>query len=363
MKITKATKKYEAWLDERLTIVGADLALKHQRMASSAFPFFRSTFYRWMQLWPDLCPDLLRAPELLAVGDLHVENFGTWRDAEGRLTWGVNDFDEAYPLPYTNDLVRLATSALLAIAENHLSLTRKNACDALLGGYRDAIAAGGAPIVLGEHHLWLRELAQGDLRDPAAYWKKLTDLPTYKGKLPKSASKALEALLPEPNGSDYRIVHRIAGLGSLGRQRFVALADWRGAKIAREAKALAPSACLWASGGRGSEKIHCEEILRSAIRSPDPFVHLRGKWIVRRLAPDCSRIELSQLPKKRDEYRLLREMGRETANVHLGTPKARKAIQRDLRARPAKWLHKASDAMLEATLTDWKNWKTRAAKS
>src|SRR5260370_32652719 len=48
--------------------------------------------------------------EVLAVGDLHVENFGTWRDAEGRLTWGVNDFDEAYPLPYTIDLARLATS-------------------------------------------------------------------------------------------------------------------------------------------------------------------------------------------------------------------------------------------------------------
>jgi len=32
---------------------------------------------------------------VLAVGDLHVENFGTWRDAEGRLIWGVNDFDES----------------------------------------------------------------------------------------------------------------------------------------------------------------------------------------------------------------------------------------------------------------------------
>jgi len=36
---------------------------------------------------------------VLAVGDLHVENFGTWRDAEGRLIWGVNDFDEAWRLP------------------------------------------------------------------------------------------------------------------------------------------------------------------------------------------------------------------------------------------------------------------------
>ena len=35
--------------------------------------------------------------------------YGTWRDTEGRLVWGINDFDEAYPSPYTNDLVRLAS--------------------------------------------------------------------------------------------------------------------------------------------------------------------------------------------------------------------------------------------------------------
>jgi len=44
---------------------------------------------------------------VLAVGDLDLENFGTWCDSLGRLAWGINDFDEAFPLPYTHDLVRL----------------------------------------------------------------------------------------------------------------------------------------------------------------------------------------------------------------------------------------------------------------
>ena len=57
---------------------------------------------------------------MLAVGDMHVENFGTWRDAEGRLVWGVNDFDEAAKMPYTIDLVRLAASAMLAGGAGHL---------------------------------------------------------------------------------------------------------------------------------------------------------------------------------------------------------------------------------------------------
>jgi len=55
--------------------------------AAALFPFFRATFYRWVQVWPEVCPDLDRVPHLLSIGDLHVENFGTWRDIDGRLVW------------------------------------------------------------------------------------------------------------------------------------------------------------------------------------------------------------------------------------------------------------------------------------
>src|SRR5438445_5345090 len=105
-------------------------------MAGGVFPFLRATFYRWMQRWPEVCPELAKAPAVLAVGDLHVENFGTWRDIEGRLIWGVNDFDEAYPMAYTNDLVRLAVSAHLAARTAHLAVKTEDACDVILDGYR-----------------------------------------------------------------------------------------------------------------------------------------------------------------------------------------------------------------------------------
>ena len=92
MNIQTATQNYEAWLGERTTLVKADLEFKHAQMATGVFPFLRSTFYRWAQVYPEVCPELAKAPAVLAVGDLHIENFGTWRDAEGRLIWGVNDF-------------------------------------------------------------------------------------------------------------------------------------------------------------------------------------------------------------------------------------------------------------------------------
>src|SRR5580692_480965 len=120
MKIHRATEKYEAWLGERIPLVHADLKRKHALMKEGAFPFMRATFYRWAQTWPDVSPETFKAPVALAVGDLHVENFGTWRDVEGRLIWGINDFDELAWMPYTCDLVRLATSALLEISVDHL---------------------------------------------------------------------------------------------------------------------------------------------------------------------------------------------------------------------------------------------------
>jgi len=163
-------------------------------------------------------------------------------------------------------------------------------------------------------------------------------------------------MLPEA-GLKYRVSHRVAGLGSLGRERYLALTEFRGGKIAREAKALAPSACVWATKSRGGASIHYQEILDCSIRDQDPFVRLKGRWIVRRLAPDCSRVELSQLPKQRDEYKLLQCMGFETANVHLGTAKTARMIAQDLRHRNEHWLHEAAANMVKATLKDWQAWR------
>ena len=356
MNIQQATEQYEAWLTSRLPLIPADLELKHQRMAESPFMFLRATFYRWVQSWPEVCPDLATAPVILGVGDLHVENFGTWRDTEGRLIWGINDFDEAYPMPYTNDLVRLATSALLAARENHLTLDSNDACAAILGGYQATMTQGGRPFVLAEEHRWLREAATGNLRDPVAFWEKLDNLPVLAETVASEVIAALEQWLPE-KGLPYKVVHRIAGLGSLGRQRFVVLGEWRGGKIAREAKALAVSACLWEKEAEPGGEILYQKILGTSVRMLDPWVQICGSWIVRRLAPDCSRVELAALPKDRDELKLLHAMGQETANVHAGDGQAKAAILADLQKRHSQWLGNAAEAMAAATQEDWKQWR------
>jgi uncharacterized protein (DUF2252 family) len=326
-------------------------------MTLGLFPFLRATFYRWAQIWREAARDAAVAPSLLAVGDLHVENFGTWRDIEGRLIWGINDFDEVYTMPYTIDLVRLATSAHVATAEEHLTIRPRDASDAILEGYRDALKEGGRPFVLAENHRWLRKIALNRLRDATLFWQKLERLPKSQAQLPRNIESELRNLLPDQSLRCEK-KRRIAGLGSLGHTRVMLLGRWHGCYVAREAKQLTPSACVWARGNRAEgQRTRYGKILDHAVRVPDPFVRPYDGWLLRRLAPDCSRVELASLPAIRDEERLLYSMGWETANIHFGTQRAIPAIKRDLAKRSGNWLHKAAKAMHRATERDWREWK------
>jgi Uncharacterized protein conserved in bacteria (DUF2252) len=356
MNIVKATRKFEEWLSRHTQVLKDDIALKHQEMASAAFPFLRATFYRWAQAWPEICDQLAKAPSVLAVGDLHIENFGTWRDAEGRLIWGVNDFDEAAEMPYTNDLIRLAASSLLAIEAGKLALKAKPACDAILEGYEESLSGPGRPFILEENHGWLRNLASSELRDPAHFWKKMDSLQPPREAIPLSARAALEHLLPGQD-LDYRVVRRVSGLGSLGRVRLVALTDWHGGRIAREAKALVASAVFWQHDSQRPPEIMCQVIASQAARCPDPFFQIRDRWILRRLSPHCCRIELSDLPKQRDELRLLHAMGWETANIHQGSGKAVKQVRRHWKSLKRNWLASAAEDMARSVMEDWKAWR------
>jgi hypothetical protein len=352
--IVAATRSYEAWIARQVPLVRADITFKHEQMALAAFPFLRATFYRWVQQWEVCCPELATTPRVLAVGDLHTENFGTWRDDEGRLIWGINDFDEAFPLPYSIDLVRLATSARLAIDAGSLQITAHEACLAILAGYSEGINSEGKPFVLAEDHPVLRSEADSELRDPVTFWQRMSSLPTQRRPPERAVAllrKALRAAEPP------RYVARRAGLGSLGHPRVVAIAEHRGGLVAREAKALVGSAASWAADPAVVPKIRYETIVDEAVRCSDPFLDVRDRWVVRRLAPDCSRIEFT-VTTRENQPKLLHSMGYETANVHLGSGRRRvAAVRDDLGNRKRDWLKLASQVMERATLADQEAWR------
>jgi Uncharacterized protein conserved in bacteria (DUF2252) len=359
MNIVEATKSYESWLAAQTRLWPEDLAFKHQRMREDLFAFLRATYYRWAQLWPKLCPECADDTNVLAVGDLHVENFGTWRDVDGRLVWGINDFDECHSLPFTHDLVRLGVSARLAIGAGELALAPKAAAAAILDGYHACLAAGGRPFILADENTPLRSMARDRLNAPEKFWKKLQSYPPVRGTVPADIIKAIRELLPDRNIS-LKFLHRVAGMGSLGKQRYTAVGEWFGGQIAREAKVLSVSACRWAEGGSGKAVINYKRILHIAVRCPDPLVVVHDRWLLRRLSPDCFKILLSGLPKMRNETELLFSMGWESANIHLGSIKPAK-LAACLKRKPRSWLHHAGKAMLDQTVSDWKDWRRQTA--
>jgi Uncharacterized protein conserved in bacteria (DUF2252) len=356
MDIRQATKSYEAWMRECTKVVESELTWKHAQMRTNVFMFFRGTYYRWVQLWPEVCKELRHAPKLLSVGDLHVGSYGTWRDSEGRLCWGVDDFDDSYPLPYTSDLVWLAASVKMVMDSQDLTIKFRAGCDAILEGYETSLKEGGCPFVLAEHEKNLEGLGMEAIKPPQDFWKTLLREPIVSQRqIPPDARKALEKTLPPKVA--YKAVRRKAGMGSLGQLRIVVIAVHEGGYVAREAKATVPSASAWKEGKRGHGERYYEKTIASAVRSHDPYQTIFGNWLIRRLSPDSNPIEIDDLPKERDEYALLHAMGKEAANVHLGTRKQIKRVLKDLHGREKNWLRRAGKEMAKVTEKEWKQYK------
>jgi uncharacterized protein (DUF2252 family) len=411
MDIVKSAHRYETWLRAQRDgdFDEDDLAEKHQKMADGAFQHLRATYWRWAETILDICPALKNGPDVLAVGDIHVENFGTWRDAEGRLVWGVNDFDEAARMPYAIDLVRLAASAVLAVAQIKLKgVTPDLICARILQGYRDGMEAETPkPFVLDrDRHPdinTMRNLFVVTDKEREKFWKKLDaakiaaameefrkggERPKVRPaeKLPARHEKVLNRARPDSR-VDFTVYARTAGTGSLGRPRFVGVGEWQGEWIVRETKAMVPSG--WVLAHHGSHNLRCEEIATGRFRSPDRSYQLRGHVLVRRLSPNDFKIELKEEDKKSDKNKdakkpkgkqkkpaadqqqdnhktiapeellsgdRLKSMGYDLAAIHRGTRHRRSAILHDLAAQPEGWLAKAVDAAAKQVIADFGAW-------
>jgi len=85
--------------------------LKLGRMAASPFGFFRGAA---SLMAADLASASDTGLETQICGDAHVRNLGAYAAPNGRLVFGINDFDETVRGPFEWDLKRLATSLVLA---------------------------------------------------------------------------------------------------------------------------------------------------------------------------------------------------------------------------------------------------------
>ena len=390
MDIVASVARYEKWLEKALEgdVNREDVEEKHKKMAAGPFPFLRGTYWRWAETIydPKVCPELKRAPQVLSVGDIHVENFGTWRDMDGRLIWGVNDFDEAAVMPYLHDIVRLATSAVLADVPG---ITMETICKRILEGYEAGIARP-IPYILDRRHKKLRAVAIVSESDRKDFWTKFDPeqirlgLEKEEAKKPEQRKrpkvrpasfmlpkyqKALDAAKPSET-IEFDYYERTAGTGSLGRRRYFGVGEWLGDLVIREAKAIVLSGWHYARRTRGEPC--CELIATGTFRAPDPFYRLDGNVLLRRLSPNDFKIETepknkkAKADKQQESHRLVKRsavindealhaMGRDIAAIHRATDTRNKIVE-DFRTHETTWLLDAVRRAQARVEKDWHTW-------
>ncbi|WP_395397469.1 DUF2252 family protein [Novosphingobium sp. BL-8A] len=334
--IAVSLNQFESWMRDKLgdEIVESDLDEKHRKMRKGPFPFLRATYWRWAEGILEVCPELADAPTVLAIGDTHLENFGTWRDAEGRLVWGANDFDEAANMPYALDLVRLGASALLA---RPAEVGASELCDALVEGYIDGLDEP-KPVVLEKDYAWLRSALVLSESERADFWGKFDrdDEP-----IPVRFAHALGQALPKDVGHLRRFA-RSSGTGSLGKPRFVANASWQGGPVLREAKAVLQSSWCRAHDP-AADAILAGVIADGPFRARDPHYAVLDGVVVRRLSPNSRKIEAKDASETLLSSRMVKLMGKEVANCHGTDPGRLNAVREDLGRRGRGWLKAAAE--------------------
>lgn len=123
---------------------------KYSKLADDAFSFFRGTCHLF---YHDLPSNLTirTVPNVWICGDLHLENFGTYKGDDRQIYFGINDFDESSLAPCTWDLARLSTSIFLA--SDNLELEQVVAIglvQSYLTSYSNALATGENTVTIKE---------------------------------------------------------------------------------------------------------------------------------------------------------------------------------------------------------------------
>lgn len=324
-------------------------AMKMAAMRNNAFSFLRGTCHLFHQRMHErkLAPE---GPIAWQCGDLHLENFGTYLGDNSLTYFDINDFDEAILAPHSWDILRLATSILVAAPT--LGLKGSSGKDQA----RQLVERYYAELSLGKPRWIERKTADGPIGDMIDSLKKRDAVKFLNKRAPLNGGiRALiidghKTLALDPGDATklaafcsglakssaqpksigfIDAARRGAGTGSLGIPRFVVLVEGAGSPDGNwllDLKAAMPSAVapyVLVPQPRWSSEAHRMVAIQTLFQAHPPGslsaeVYQRAPFLLRQMQPSADRLNLNAIAAKPASFdKVIGTMASLTAWGHL----------------------------------------------
>ncbi len=336
---------------------------KYASLRKDSFAFFRGTCHLFYQ---DLPANLTSqpAPHVWICGDLHLENFGSYKGDDRQIYFGINDFDEGSLAPCTWDLARLVTSIFVAAQSWEIDrAVTKELAQSYLTKYANALTTGKIKAIVADNAVGIVADLLDDLHDTKRVdlLNKRTKLINDRRQLTIDNDKLLSIepaqyqqveqvvtkwAQTQPNPDFFEVLDigfRIAGIGSLGLDRYLILVAGKGSPNENYLLDLKqqPSSVLqpylqtaqppWANSATRVLKI--QQLVQSAPPALLAAIEFNDRsYLLRELQPTQDKINLKAGKFDRSQLtQLIDTLAQVTASAHLhGNGKSGSAIADDL---------------------------------
>jgi len=322
------------------------LTLKLAAIAAEPFAFFRGTNHLYAaSLGSEIALD---APITYVCGDLHVENFGSFKGDNGLVYFDLNDFDDALVAPFTVDVVRMLSSVLVAAHQYRLSeADARVACAHMLEAYTNTLRAGKPRWIerATATGLVATLLRQVKRRKRGALLAARTTLRDRRRRLnldrralradraERERAAHILSIYSQQEHHGHRFVaedaaRRVAGVGSLGLERYVVLAHDTALPASQrliDIKRAAPSAWAtlrrhqphWSSDAQRVASV--QQVMQAASPALLSYVAAGAgaSYVVKSLQPTTDRVDLAHCRDKAALLDVLTTMARAAGWAHL----------------------------------------------
>jgi uncharacterized protein (DUF2252 family) len=325
------------------------LDLKYEAMAENAFRFFRGTCHLFYE---DLAKaaSLPLSPLAWICGDLHIENFGSYKGDNKLVYFDLNDFDEGLLAPASYELARMVCSIFIAFdslkigpekAQKMAQLFLKTYSATLARGKAISIEPRTAKGIVCDFLTAATKSSYKDLLKKRTISKKKSIMLSLEDerhfKLDKKLRAELKAHIYEwiNTSSDgpynYKVisaVFRLAGTGSIGVKRYLfllkstnirnkfLLLDMKQARRSSVAPYVPVQQLQWPS--EAARVIGVQQRLQNVPAALLSTTIFRGEsFIIQELQPVKDTIKFKLLKNYRDMYQVISDMAALTASAQL----------------------------------------------